>query len=142
MSFFFYFCLWNILNVAVKASGLSLLGFQLLTYISLILSNPGTPSKEYWIENFDNSVTKVTNYRICQHCQIVMDLDKGTEHCIDCNVCVEGLDHHCPWSSKCIGRKNLKLFYLFLGSTCFLFVFLMISLFTISSLYESNYDTK
>ena len=27
------------------------------------------------------------------------------------------LDHHCPWSGKCIAKKNLKYFHWFL--TCF-----------------------
>lgn len=40
----------------------------------------------------------------------------GTVHCIDCNVCVEELDHHCPWTGKCIGKNNLQYFYTFLGA--------------------------
>jgi hypothetical protein len=39
---------------------------------------------------------------------------------------VEGLDHHCPWSSKCIGHKNMLAFKAFLAGT----VILMIYLFT------------
>jgi len=31
-------------------------------------------------------------------------------------VCIEDLDHHCPWSSKCIGGGNIKAFYVFLFS--------------------------
>jgi len=30
-------------------------------------------------------------------------------------VCVEGYDHHCAWTSKCVGRKNLALFNTFLA---------------------------
>lgn len=26
------------------------------------------------------------------------------------------LDHHCPWTGKCIGKKNLCFFYAFLIS--------------------------
>ena len=31
-------------------------------------------------------------------------------------MCIEELDHHCPWSSKCIGKNNLKPFYIFVSS--------------------------
>jgi len=42
--------------------------------------------------------------------------EEGTtiEHCIFCNYCIVDLDHHCPWSSKCIGRGNIVAFKLFL----------------------------
>lgn len=36
------------------------------------------------------------------------------EHCDDCNVCIEGLDHHCGFFNKCIGGKQKYAFYLFL----------------------------
>lgn len=36
-------------------------------------------------------------------------------HCCYCKVCIDDLDHHCPWSGKCIGKKNLRLFYTFTG---------------------------
>ena len=44
-----------------------------------------------------------------------MTPDSNTEHCSDCGVCIEGMDHHCPWSSKCIGKGNLKIFWAFAG---------------------------
>jgi hypothetical protein len=36
-----------------------------------------------------------------------------TAHCGSCNCCIEGLDHHCPWVGKCIGRKNMFAFSCF-----------------------------
>jgi hypothetical protein len=39
---------------------------------------------------------------------------RGTAHCYDCNSCILELDHHCPWTGKCIGKHNLKPFYAFL----------------------------
>ena len=38
----------------------------------------------------------------------------GAIHCNDCNVCIEEYDHHCPWSSKCIGKRNVMVFHTFL----------------------------
>ena len=36
-------------------------------------------------------------------------------HCYECGVCVDRLDHHCPWTGKCVAHKNLLTFKLFLG---------------------------
>eukprot|EP00923_Selenidium_pygospionis_P055262 GHVN01096360.1.p1 GENE.GHVN01096360.1~~GHVN01096360.1.p1 ORF type:complete len:329 (+),score=41.27 GHVN01096360.1:268-1254(+) len=35
----------------------------------------------------------------------------GSAHCEDCEVCIAGYDHHCPWTSKCIGEDNVCEFY-------------------------------
>ena len=34
-------------------------------------------------------------------------------HCPECDVCVEGYDHHCPWMGTCIGSRNYAPFLLF-----------------------------
>lgn len=94
--------------------------------------NPGVPGKDMWMENFDSEKTNITNYRICPICQIIMNINENTEHCPDCNVCIEGLDHHCPWTSKCIGKKNKYAFNTFVWSTLFLIVYLIFALFSFS----------
>eukprot|EP01042_Synura_sphagnicola_P017255 gene17255-21806_t len=33
--------------------------------------------------------------------------------CASCNVCVVGLDHHCPFVNNCVGRGNRRLFVWF-----------------------------
>eukprot|EP00903_Cladosiphon_okamuranus_P013106 g12224.t1 len=50
---------------------------------------------------------------LCGRCDVKRPV--GAIHCSDCNVCVTKFDHHCPWTGKCIGEKNIKFFYLFLG---------------------------
>jgi hypothetical protein len=37
-----------------------------------------------------------------------------SKHCIICNKCVEGFDHHCYWVNNCIGKANLFLFIAFI----------------------------
>lgn len=44
-------------------------------------------------------------------------------HCSRCNVCFDGMDHHCVWVNKCIADGNIKEFYAFLASAVFLFVY-------------------
>jgi len=61
----------------------------------------------------------------CNICRVVYrEGVEGTEHCTDCGFCVEGLDHHCPWSSKCIGNGNLNAFKCFLATTISLMIYL------------------
>ena len=34
--------------------------------------------------------------------------NSGAQHCDDCGICIEGLDHHCPWTSHCVGKNNIN----------------------------------
>lgn len=60
-------------------------------------------------------------FRFCGICKLGQ-LPK-TVHCNDCDVCILELDHHCPWTGKCIGKDNLKPFYTFLISTLIYMIF-------------------
>jgi len=56
----------------------------------------------------------LSRYSTCNMCNVLRV--SGTSHCYDCNVCIIELDHHCPWTGKCIGRGNILFFNAFLAS--------------------------
>ena len=112
----FYIGLWGFLNYYVKYLGATIY-FLLELFLTLAtVSNPGIVTKQYYLENYSPDKIVIKNYRICRKCNIVMDLDKKFEHCIECGICIMGHDHHCPWTSKCIGQRNLWIFNGFLVS--------------------------
>jgi hypothetical protein len=53
--------------------------------------------------------------KYCKPCKIIRTNE--VYHCYDCDVCIDGYDHHCPWIGKCVGRQNMKAFYFFLIMT-------------------------
>ena len=61
--------------------------------------------------------------KFCGICKVIARKDVETEHCTFCDYCVEGLDHHCPWSSKCIGRGNMLAFKTFLAGVGMSFIY-------------------
>jgi hypothetical protein len=80
------------------------------SYLKVGFSRPGIAHPRRAASSFDRE-----DRRFCCFCELVRE--RGTEHCEECGVCIEGLDHHCPWVGKCIGRENLLDFYVFLVCT-------------------------
>lgn len=50
--------------------------------------------------------------RYCQKCQV--HKPPRAHHCSVCNRCVLRMDHHCPWTGKCVGHGNYRSFFLLL----------------------------
>ena len=58
--------------------------------------------------------TALSRFSTCSQCNVLRLY--GTSHCTICNACCVGLDHHCPWTGKCIGKGNLTPFFVFVYS--------------------------
>ena len=96
----------------------------MFSYSFTAFINPGIPDRyKYHSENFKNlDIEEKKNYYICEKCNIFVPKKFNTQHCYDCNICVMEFDHHCPWTGKCIGKKNIYSFYIFIVSL-FLYIF-------------------
>ena len=117
---------WKYFNIYVKILSITIYLFFELCYILTTFMNPGIIPVQYYLENYEADKMKIVNSRVCINCDIVMDLDKGVEHCSTCNICIMGNDHHCPWTTKCVGKNNIVMFKIFLASVSLYMTFLFI----------------
>lgn len=85
---------------------LATLVFQNFFFLMTILTNPGILQRDPSIhskEYLRYLAVKNKESSLCFKCQLIKPKwMKDIYHCDDCNVCVHGHDHHCPWSSKCV----------------------------------------
>ena len=51
--------------------------------------------------------------KLCTTCHIDKNKSGISMHCGKCNMCVVGLDHHCPFVNNCVGRGNRRIFTIF-----------------------------
>ena len=138
----FYIGLWKILSIIIKIIGILVYLFFVSTYTLTCIMDPGIITPDYYLENYEVDKMKIQNYRICKKCNAVMDLDKGVEHCVDCDICIIGNDHHCPWSSKCVGKKNIFMFRLFIFSLFFHVGYLTMSSIIMAIINDLNKRNK
>ena len=81
--------------------------FFAICYILLMACNPGIPTeKKHYDINYLNS-----NYRQCKKCNCIFKKkDTKVNHCEECGICVEGCERHSNLATKCIGKKNRKIY--------------------------------
>jgi palmitoyltransferase ZDHHC9/14/18 len=51
--------------------------------------------------------------KYCKTCNIWRP--PRTHHCRVCDACMETQDHHCVWLNNCVGRRNYRYFFAFVG---------------------------
>ena len=91
----------------------SILNFlQIYFFIISSTKNPGLPSKEYEKLVYEEENKTAKNYRKCKDCKLWINTDEKTIHCKKCGICIEGYDHHCDCINICVGKKNIKNFYI------------------------------
>jgi len=116
---FFYTQLAADSSETIKMLTIGIIAGQAFIYLFVALKNPGITTAQ---DPSDPNLYKlVENRNFCMKCRIIRE--EGTYHCFDCKVCIKGYDHHCPWTGKCIGRGNLRSFYVFLASTTLYIVY-------------------
>ena len=104
--------------------------------------DPGIITNEHQTENFDVDKINLNKHKICEICNVIIDLDKGVEHCNNCNICIIGNDHHCLWTSKCVGRKNLYMFRAFVVFLTFHIAFIFINTIILSIFINQIHKNK
>lgn len=92
---------------------------QIILYTFSGILNPGLPKLEYEKLIYEDVSNK--NFRQCKDCKFWINTEFSTQHCNECNVCIEGYDHHCSTLNLCIGKDNLKIFYFYILAS-FIFV--------------------
>ena len=67
---------------------------------------------------------KIDNF--CRKCNIYYD-KKKISHCEDCDICIEGYDHHCSVLRKCIAKNNKITFWCTIISFILIYIFTLIN---------------
>jgi len=96
--------------------------FSLLFYFVVFLTDPGIvvpPLEDRKDSGLNVKMIEFKNktyaLKYCVTCRMHRPL--RAHHCRICNVCIDDLDHHCPWVGNCIGRRNRLYFILFIFFT-------------------------
>ena len=115
-------------NIVYMIFSLAIYAIFLISFLITFLTNPGIPTRDLYlskeIRNIINRDTESNEgYLTCNICNVFVKSDIKIGHCLSCKICILGYDHHCGWSSKCIGQGNIKSFWIFLVTILIFFVY-------------------
>ena len=119
---FFYFCKkkWNDIGGVMKFFGILVYLSYFTTYFYTELINQGFPK-----HNLESKTGEPrSRHDYCTICKMWINKEKKAKHCEKCGICIEGYLNHYKWMSKCIGRNNLMIYYIFIGSFAFIILFI------------------
>ena len=118
-----YFMFWNKLNIFMRVLGHISFWTFFISYTHCSLFNPGYPKNDLGRKlGYPRS-----DYYLCTLCNFYVKKSKYAHHCLDCDICIENYDHHCPWTGHCIGKNNIYSFYVFTGSAFFVIIYIFIA---------------
>ena len=91
---------------------ISVFSIFLLIFIMIQFSDPSkVTSKAALLQRNQRALGTPSIQIKCKHCNLHQQM--GTKHCLVCNKCIIGFDHHCVWLDLCIGKYNYKKFISF-----------------------------
>jgi DHHC palmitoyltransferase len=94
-----------IINSA-KVSSVFFFGATLAALLMTACTDPGIVRMTPILNEEEKEEEMNTTY--CEVCSVHQPENMGIRHCYECDVCIMGHDHHCPWMGKCIGKKNMR----------------------------------
>ena len=107
--------LWVLVNVCLLKVACSDPGFlPRLPPDEHILRHAHGFRNKFVRDGLQGQQTHLLQMKICGTCLIVRP--KRAIHCSQCDACVEHMDHHCPFISTCVGRRNYPWFFAFICS--------------------------
>lgn len=122
--------LYHLVEIHYVYAGYALFLVLIVSYGTTILINPGLPTRSNFmtlkIQKEICDPRGESKFIACTVCNVFVDQDIKVGHCLSCKICILGYDHHCGWSSKCIGNGNIVSFWVFFASA---FTFIVYSLF-------------
>lgn len=114
----------------------------LLDYLSLLIIDPNYEEDKIssTINLCDIAEKNESLSNICFKCKIknINVYKISITHCIICDYCIFDYNHHCFWVNKCIGKKNLYLFYAFLYLLITLFMVVIYECYEVINLDPEN----